>query len=174
MFGIGRCGSSASVLDFVRFGSPMSFRSYARCGSAVSVFGIDRCDRSASVVDFLHLSSSMSLRSHACCGSTPSVNQRWWYWLRVLFCSPRHFDFIAKSSSLRQFRVGVGVLALGQFFVSSPLGSLRQCGVHVRYWLVRFVCVRHALLGSASSVFDLGRCGSSASIFILDFFHLGS
>ena len=47
-----------AVLDFVHYGSALSLRSYARCGSSMSV------------LDFVHLGSSLSLRQFARLGST--------------------------------------------------------------------------------------------------------
>jgi hypothetical protein len=51
LLGLGRFGSSATVLDFVHLGSSLAMRSFARVGKAMSV------------LDFLHLGSSLSLRS---------------------------------------------------------------------------------------------------------------
>ena len=64
LYGIGLLGSALSVLDYVSIGSSISFRSFARMGSAFSVYGITRCGSSVSVLDYIELGSSLSIRSY--------------------------------------------------------------------------------------------------------------
>lgn len=73
IFGISRCGSSLSVLDFFNMGSAMSVRSMGRLGSSLALFKAGRLGASLSVLDFFHLGSSLSVRTNARMGSHVSL-----------------------------------------------------------------------------------------------------
>ena len=55
VFGLGRYGSSMSVLDFVNLGASLSLRSFARFGSQFSVFGMTRLASTVSLLDFVQI-----------------------------------------------------------------------------------------------------------------------
>lgn len=74
MFGLGRLGSTLSVLDFSHVGSALSVRSLFRFGSALSIFGMSRLGARISVLDFSHLGSTLSVRGLSAMGSDMRVD----------------------------------------------------------------------------------------------------
>jgi hypothetical protein len=56
-------GSLFSVYDCANTASCLSFRSFIRAGSGISVYGRLRCGSSLSVLDVIQLGSSLSVRS---------------------------------------------------------------------------------------------------------------
>merc|ERR1719506_3218446 len=117
-----------SVLDRKILGSSLSLRSFARAGSAVSVFALSRFGSSVSVLDFLHLGSSLSLRSFARAGSSVSVSGLTRFG-SVFSMSVLDFLHLGSSLSLRSFaRVGSTVSIHGATMIGGGTAN-----TYIRY-----------------------------------------
>eukprot|EP00932_Pfiesteria_piscicida_P018923 SRR837773.5764.p1 GENE.SRR837773.5764~~SRR837773.5764.p1 ORF type:complete len:342 (+),score=81.47 SRR837773.5764:462-1487(+) len=143
----------------------MSVRSFARMGSALSLFGLTRLGSSFSVLDSSALGSSLSLRSCGRLGSGLSLFGR----IRLgSSLSQLDFGHLGSSMSLRslaRFGSSLSVFKCARFGSSFSVLDIGHLGSSLS--LRSF-----ARFGSSLSIFGAARFGSSLSV--LDFVQLGS
>lgn len=146
MFGLGRLGSTLSVLDFSRLGSALSVRSLSRFGSALSIFGISRLGARISVLDFSHLGSTLSVRGFTAFASDCRVDGTG---------GELGFNVEHPFTVQQSVRIGSSLSVFGWVNFGSSLS------------VVDFLT-----LGASVSLRSFARLGSSVSV--LRFAHVGS